>query len=109
MGKAFEKEIKTIEDQGQNQVEALKDLKPKEQTEAIEGKSNNEPKTKIILNNLISKRKSIMNELLESLDYNNLKFDYVGPPKDVNFYEYMDSKELYNKTKKIIKLDLMMH
>ena len=109
MGKAFEKEIKTIEDQGQNQVEALKDLKPKEQTEAIEGKSNNQPKTKIILNNLISKRKSIMNELLESLDYNNLKSDYVGPPKDVNFYEYMDSRELYNKTKKIIKLDLMMH
>ena len=29
LGKAFEKEIKTIEDQGQNQIEALKDLKPK--------------------------------------------------------------------------------
>ena len=43
------------------QVEALQDLKPKEQTEAIEGKSNNQPKTKIIFNDLISKRKSIMN------------------------------------------------
>ena len=32
LGKAFEKQIKTIEDQGQKQVDPLKDLKPKEQT-----------------------------------------------------------------------------
>ena len=41
LGKAFEKQIKTIEDQGQKQVEALKDLKPKEQAKAIESKSDN--------------------------------------------------------------------
>ena len=35
--KAFEKLIKTIEDQGQKQVGDLKDLKPKEQTKSIEG------------------------------------------------------------------------
>ena len=35
LGKAFEKQIKTIEDQGQKQVEALKDLKPEEQTKSI--------------------------------------------------------------------------
>ena len=35
LGKAFEKQIKTIEDQGQKQVDALKDLKPKEQTKPI--------------------------------------------------------------------------
>ena len=39
-GKSFEKQIKTIEDQGQKQVEALKDLKTKEQ-KTTEGKSNN--------------------------------------------------------------------
>ena len=39
LGKAFEKQIKTIEDQGQKQVEHLK---PKEQTKAIEDKSNNQ-------------------------------------------------------------------
>ena len=33
--KAFEKPIKTIEDQGEKQVDALKDLKPKEQTKQI--------------------------------------------------------------------------
>ena len=35
LGKAFEKQIKTIEDQGEKQVEVLKDLKPKEQTKAL--------------------------------------------------------------------------
>ena len=30
LGKAFEKQIKTIEDQGKNQIDALADLKPKE-------------------------------------------------------------------------------
>ena len=99
MGKAFEKQIKTIEDQGQKQVDALKDLKPKEQTKPIEDKSNNQSKATIIFNDLINKRKKIMSELHDSVDYNNLKFEYVGPTKDVSFYEYMDSKELFNAIK----------
>ena len=37
-----------------------------------------------------------MSKLHGSVDYNNLKFEYVGPTKDVSFYEYMDSKELFN-------------
>ena len=41
LGKAFEKQIKTIEDRGKKQVDALKDLKPKEQTKPMEDKSNN--------------------------------------------------------------------
>ena len=57
MGKACEKQIKTIEDQGQKQVDALKDLKPKEQTKPIEDKSNNQSKATIIFNDLINKRK----------------------------------------------------
>ena len=36
-GKAFEKQIKTIEDQGIKQVEALKALKPEENKGSIEG------------------------------------------------------------------------
>ena len=40
-----------------------------------------------------------MNKLYDSVDYNNLKFEYVGPTKDVSFYEYKDSKELFNAIK----------
>ena len=40
-----------------------------------------------------------MSELYDSVDYNNLKFEYVGSTEDVSVYEYMDSKELFNKIK----------
>ena len=40
-----------------------------------------------------------MSELHDSVDYNNLEFEYIGPTTDVNFYDYMDSKELFNAIK----------
>ena len=41
-----------------------------------------------------------MNELYDSVDYNNLKFEFVGPTKYVSFYEYEDSKKRFNAKKK---------
>ena len=99
LGKAFEKQIKTIEDQGEKQIDALKDLKPKEQTKPIEDKSNNQSKATTIFNEYINKKKIIMSELYDNVDCNNLKFEYVDPTKDVRFYEYKDSKELFNDIK----------
>ena len=57
MGKAFEKQIKTVEDLIQNQVDALNVLEPKEQTKPTEDKSNNQPKATIVFNDIICKRK----------------------------------------------------
>ena len=37
-----------------------------------------------------------MSKLYDSVDYSNLKFEYLGLTKDVSFYEYKDSKELFN-------------
>ena len=99
MGKAFEKQIKTIEDQGKKQVDALENLKPKEETKPIEDKSNNQSKATIIFNDLINKRRKIMSELYDSVDYNNLKFEYLGSTKVESFYEYKDSKEIFNAIK----------
>ena len=48
---------------------------------------------------LLAKEKKIMSELYDSVDYNNLNFEYAGPTKNISFYEYMDSKELCNKIK----------
>ena len=58
MGKFFEKQIKTIEDQGEKQIDALKDLKPKKQTKAIIYKSDDE-------NGKTSTSKEIYDEILE--------------------------------------------
>ena len=40
-----------------------------------------------------------MNELYESVNMNKSYFEYVGPTKNVNFYEYMDFKEPFDKLK----------
>ena len=40
-----------------------------------------------------------MSKLHESVGFSNLKFEYVGPTKDVSLYEYRDSKELFNAIK----------
>ena len=57
LGKAFEKQIKTIEDQAQKQFYALESLKPNKQTKPIEVKSNNQSKATVMFNDLINKRK----------------------------------------------------
>ena len=90
---------KTIEDQGKKQADALENLKPKEETKPIKDTPNNQSRATIIFNDLINKRKELMSELYDSVDYNNLNFEYVGPTKDVSFYEYKDSKELFNAIK----------
>ena len=99
LGKAFEKQTNTVEDQGQKQVNALKDLKLKEQTKAIETKSNNQSSASNIFNYLINERKSTMNKLYESADMKKLYFKYEANTKDASLYEFMDSKELLNKIK----------
>ena len=93
LGKAFEKQIKTTEDQGQKQVKALENLRSKEQTKPIDDKSNSRSKATIIFNDIIKKRKEIMSVLHDSVHYNNLKFEYIGATKDVIFYGYLNSKE----------------
>ena len=40
-----------------------------------------------------------MSKLYNSVDYNNLNFEYASPTKDVSFYEYKDSKELFDAIK----------
>ena len=56
LGKNFEKQIKIIEDQGKNQVDALENLKTKEQTKVIKYDDDKdaslEQKKKVIINYL---------------------------------------------------------
>ena len=48
-----------LEDQSKKQVDALENLKPKEEINPIEDKSNNQSKATIIFNELINKRKHL--------------------------------------------------
>ena len=68
MGKDFEKQIKTIKEQGQKQVEVLKDLKPKEQTKAIEDKSDDElSMQKETYNRLLNEKLNEIQEISKKL------------------------------------------
>ena len=74
-------------------------MKLKEETKPIEDKPNSQSIDTIIFNELINKRKELMRELYDSVDYNNLNFEYLGPTKNLSFYEYKNSKELFNAIK----------
>ena len=74
------------------QVEALENLKPKEQAKPIDYKSNNTSKAAITFDSLINKRKGLMKELYDNVDHNKLNFEYAGPTKSVSFYKYKNSK-----------------
>ena len=95
--KAFEKQIKAIEDKGLKQIDALKSLKPKEETKPTEDKPNNQSRVAIIFNEPINKRKDLMKNLHDEVDYKNLNFKYVDKKNDdVRFYGYKNSKDLFN-------------
>ena len=69
LGKAFEKQIKTIEDQGEKKVEDLKGLEPK----TIESKSNNRPSiSKEIYNKILEDRMDKILEMAREINFNNL-------------------------------------
>ena len=40
-----------------------------------------------------------MSELRDSVDYNNLHFEYVGPTESVSFYGYMHPKDFFGAIK----------
>ena len=69
MKKAFKKQIKTVEDQGQKQVVALKILEPK----TIKSRANNKPLiTKEIYDKILEERMDEILEIREKNDFNNL-------------------------------------
>ena len=81
------------------QVDALENSKLEEETKPIKDMPNNQSTATIIFNDLINNRKELMSELYEGVNYNKLNFEYVGSNNDESFYEYMDSKELFNVIK----------
>ena len=79
--KAFEKHIKTIEDHGKNQVEALENLKAKEQKKAITYKSDDDDdeslKQKETFNKLFDKKFNDIQELSKEINYRTLIYNFT--------------------------------
>ena len=90
LGKAFEKQIKTIEDQWKKQVKALEDLKLKEQTKAIEGKSDNKLSIqKEKYDRLLSERVDEIRKRSGEINYNKLIYRFTTPGiVPINFIKF---------------------
>ena len=85
LGKTFEKQIKTIEDHGKKQIEALENLKPK----AIENGSNNKSTiTKEIYDKILEERLDEILEMSRKIDYSNLTYIFKGLTYSIRFAKY---------------------
>ena len=94
MRKAFEKQIKTTEDQGKKQIEALNDLKPEEQTKAIQDKFNK------IFKILLGKKTDEIQKESKEIDFNNLVYYSKGPNiAPISFIRFRGPLHIFNKIK----------
>ena len=104
MGKAFEKQIKTIEDKGLKQSDALENLK--DQNKQIVNVNDDyedkllHSKEREIFRNIYNKRLDKIEELAEKIDNNNLIFTIISTGKTINFSKKDDPLTFLNKIKK---------
>ena len=94
MGKAFEKQIKTIEDQGKKQVDALENLK--DQNKQLVNVNDDyedkllHSKEREIFRNIYNKRLDKIEELTKKIDGNDLIFTTLSTGETVDFTKKND-------------------
>ena len=99
LGKAFEKQIKTIEDQGEKQIKAIQDNRK----QLI---SNDDYKNKLlnskereIFKDIYNKRLDKIKELYNKIDYDNLKYVIERSGVEYNFNKMKDPITFLNDVK----------
>ena len=96
LGKAFEKQIKTIQDQGQKQTDALKVLEPK----AIESESNNKPIiTQEFYDKILEERIDEILKMRDKNDFDRLIYNFKGPTSLINFGKFGGPMYIYGHMK----------
>ena len=102
MGKAFEKQTKTIEDQGEKQVKAIQDKRPIKSIEKFTYDINDSPivlKEKEMYNRLTEESFDKINNLEKSVDTNKLVCKYKGNTADEDFSKFDNTFYLINKVR----------
>ena len=100
--KAFEKQIKTIEDQGQKQVKSLEDLKDNEKKQIHTDDYKNKlliSKERETFKNIYSKRLDKIEELTKKIDNNDLNFIVNSTGDETDFSEVEDPITLLDNIK----------
>ena len=100
LGKAFEKETKTIKDQGEKQIKPIQDKRPIKSIKKFTYDINDGPivlKEREIYNKLTEESFEKINNLDERVDFDKLVFKYKGNTPDEDFIKFDDALDLMNK------------
>ena len=98
LGKAFEKQIKTIEDKGQKQIDFLESLKPKEQTKAITYDDESLEQKEESYNKLFDEKRNEIQELSREIDYKNLNYHFTTKASgSINFIKFEGPFSFFKK------------
>ena len=103
LGKAFEKQAKTIKDQGEKQITAIQDNKE----QLVNINNGDDYKNKLLLSrereifeNIYNKRLDKIEELSKKTDYNNLKYTVTSSGEEFEFDKSEDPVLFLNNIKK---------
>ena len=100
MGKAFEKLIKTIEDQGQKQIKPIQDQGQVKTIKKYSYDDEDTPfisKQKQIFNELVDERLEKITNLDERINSDDLTYRYKGNTDDVKFGEFNNALDIVNE------------
>ena len=102
LGKAFEKQIKTIEDQREKQIKAIQNQGQVKTIKKYDYDDEDSPlisKQKEIFNELADKRLDDITKLDEKVNRDDLIYRYKGKTPDEKFNTYHNALDLINKMK----------
>ena len=100
MEKAFEKQIKTIEDQGEKQIKAIQDQGQLKTIKKYDYDAEDTPfisKQKEIFNELVDERLEKITDLDKKVNSDDLIYRYKGNTADVKFDEFDNALNIINK------------
>ena len=78
LGKAFEKQIKTIEDQREKQIDALKDLKTRAITYKLDHDNDKTSTIRQIYDEILEERMDEILKMRKEISHGNLIYDFKG-------------------------------
>ena len=100
MGKAFEKQIKTIEDQGEKEIKAIQDqgqLKTIKKYDYDVEDTSFISKQKEIFNKFVDERREKITDLDKKVNSDDLIYRHKGNTADVKFDEFDNALNIINK------------
>ena len=100
LGKAFEKQIKTTEDQGEKQIKAIQDQGQLKTIKKYDYDAEDTPfisKQKEIFNELVDERLEKITDLDKKVNSDDLIYRYKGNTADVKFNEFDNAFDIIDK------------